>query len=478
MRYSLPVLLLRKFVLLPSYTLVLLIRLLKWLIAPPALLLQLLIGTPLTLLRIRQPLRPHFRSLQDTDLPDSAWIALTDATEALAAEGFVPHGDFRCDDLIHEGTLWLRFLSQRNLGVAAMAAHVETSSGLHQSHQFVEFSTEFCDGRVLNTTNLDLPYSLPQPSYLARVQLKDVWDPRALFALHQGLVVSLAQKVSLDKLERAARDPAGLLADDYVREIQTLMTEGWLKLASSHSHIRLRPWAALIGVWRQAWPLQILHLRAADRRSRRLLAKHGLDADQFTGGAITILVSRPSPAPPTAISGVVSGFQHIQPLVCQTDPNAVLEAVTVELDHEAASMPVPREFRYSFRAYHDQPKRRICRLHGFDILLDPATGASAVTAMEREFEQAANDAAWAKLAAIAPLTPLRLNAWLCDLDRVLPAAQTALAARPDVKEAVLDSASLYLDHEMPRWQVIAWADDADRPLAVALDARSGVVLKA
>ena len=41
--------LLRVIVLLPSYTLVLLIRLIKWLIAPPILLLQMLIGVPLAL---------------------------------------------------------------------------------------------------------------------------------------------------------------------------------------------------------------------------------------------------------------------------------------------------------------------------------------------------------------------------------------------------------------------------------------------
>ena len=64
--------LLRVIVLLPSYTLVLLIRLIKWLIAPPALLIQMLIGVPLVLLRLRQPLRPHFVPLRESELPDTA----------------------------------------------------------------------------------------------------------------------------------------------------------------------------------------------------------------------------------------------------------------------------------------------------------------------------------------------------------------------------------------------------------------------
>ena len=94
--------LLRTIVLLPSCTLVLLVRLLKWLIAPPALLLQMLLGVPLVLLRVRQPIRPRFIRLSEDELPNAAWIALTDAAEALAADGFVQLGDFRCDELIQD----------------------------------------------------------------------------------------------------------------------------------------------------------------------------------------------------------------------------------------------------------------------------------------------------------------------------------------------------------------------------------------
>ena len=78
--------LLRGVVLLPSYLLVLLVRLCKWLIAPPLLLLQMLIGVPLTLVRVRQLVRPRFIPLTEVELPDIAWVALTNDTEA-ALEG-------------------------------------------------------------------------------------------------------------------------------------------------------------------------------------------------------------------------------------------------------------------------------------------------------------------------------------------------------------------------------------------------------
>lgn len=85
---------LRWIVLLPSYSVVLLVRLLKWLVAPAALLLQLAIGVPLGLLRVRLPLRPRFTPVAEQDLPDAAWIALSEATDSLAPEGFTPRGIF------------------------------------------------------------------------------------------------------------------------------------------------------------------------------------------------------------------------------------------------------------------------------------------------------------------------------------------------------------------------------------------------
>lgn len=468
--------LLRMIVLLPSYTLVLLVRLIKWLIAPPALLIQLLLGVPLALLRIRQPLRPRFVPLQEADLPDAAWIALTDAAEALATEGFVEYGDFRCDELIQGAVLWLRLLGQPQQGIGAIAAHVELKARARPARQFIEFSTEFPDGRVLDTNNLDLPYSLPAPAYLARVQLKDVWDPRALYALHCGLVNALPQAAILDKVEQATRDPAGLLAESYGREIQALIEQGWLRTDKDGGTVRLRPWGALVGVWRQAWPLASLYLRAAARRSRRLLADHGLDADSFAGSAIVIQVARQSLPAAVPVDAILAGYEQVRPLAQQTDPQAVLEAVVVELDSDMAGAPVPQEFRYSFRGCDDQPQRRIRRIRGFDILLDPMAGTLAVTAMEREFEQATDEAEWAELTATSPLLPLLPGPWLRDLDTVLPVAQIALSARAGDKRTVLDSASLYLDDGVPRWQVVAWTDD-DTPLHVALDACSGTVLK-
>jgi hypothetical protein len=467
--------LLRVLVLLPSYALVLLIRLIKWLIAPLALLLQLLIGVPLAWLRVRQPLQPRFIPLPDTELPDPAWIALTDAAETLAADGFIHYGDFRCDELIQGATLWLRLLGQPEQGIGALAAYVRFSAGTRPSRQFVEFSTEFMDGRVLVTNNLDLPYSLPAPTYLARVQLKDVWDPRALGVLHRDLVAALPQEVSLTKVDQVVRDPARLLADSYAREIQALLAQGWLR--PDGDQIRLSWRGAVRGIWEQAWPLAGLHLRAADRRSRQLLAEHGITVAAFTGAAVAIVVDRrPLPEQPAPIATVCAGYEYARFVARQTDPKAELEAVTVELERDAAGTVVPGEFRYSFRGRNDRPDRRIRRLRSFDILLDLKAGLLAVTAMDRESEQATDEAEWAELiAATSMQRPLRLGPWLADLDTILPTALSALNVDAGGNEP--DSTSLYIDEDgNVSWQVVAWTVN-DQPLHVVINARTGLIIE-
>ncbi len=465
--------LLRIVVLLPSYALVLLVRLIKWLIAPPALLLQLLFGTPLALWRVRQPLRPRFVPIRETELPDAAWLTLTDATESLAAAGFVRCDDFRGDDLIQGATLWLRLLAQPEQSSGALIAYIQFAAGSRPPHALVEFSTQLQDGRVLATNNLNLPYSLPPPTYMARLQLKDIWDPRALHALHRMLVTALAQAVDPNPAIRATQDPTGLLADGYAREIQALIAAGWLRADRNGRTARLRPWAALVGVWRQAWPLASLYLRAADRHARRVLASHGIDTSAFAGSSTTILVERQSLPAGAELATVRAGYPVVRPLAQRTDPRAVLEAVVAELDGGIEEATQVRELRYTFRGCDDQPQRRIRRLYSFDILLDPAAGQLAVTAVDRESEQVTDEAEWDELAATTPLAPLMLGSWLYDLDRVLPVAQAALATRANA--LTLDSASLYVDENgATRWQVVAW-DHQDHPLHVVVDARSGSI---
>ncbi len=468
--------LLRVIVLLPSYTLVLLIRVLKWLIAPPALLLQLLIGVP-ALLRVRRPLRPPIIPVQEADLPDAAWIEFTDTAEALMADGFAHYGDYRCDGLIQNATLWLRMLGHSEQGVVAVAAHIEYTAGVRPARNFVECSTEFSDSRVLSVNNLHMPYSAPAPSFLARLQLKDVWDPRALYALHRDMTTALAKPVNSANLERAGRDPAAWLADGYARELQALIAQGRLRTASAPADMaRWTLNGAVVSVWRQAWPLANLYLRAADRRACRLLAEHGIAAEAFAGAAPDIRIACRPLFTQTRIGTVYAGYDHVEPQARCTDPRSALETVTVELDRDADGNVLILEFRYAFRSYADRCERRIRRLNGFEICLDPEAGTLATTAMEREFEQACDEAEWAELSADSPLAPLRLELQLCDLDQVLPVALAVFDARVGVGHAIPDSASLYNDEDgVPRWQVVAWTE-ADQPLHVIINARTGVVL--
>jgi len=470
---------LRVIVLLPSYLLVLLIRLIKWLIAPLALLIQILIGVPLALLQVRQPMRLHLVPLLETDLPDTPWIALTNGAEALAADGFVHQGDFRCDGMVQNAVLWLRLLMQHERGIGAVVVYVEFKAGGSPCRRFVEFSTEFGDGRALTTNNLNVPYSLPAPAYLARLQVKDVWDPRALYVLHRQLMASLPQTVHPARIDQVIDDPVGVLTDGYAREIQALIQQGWLQQVTDQSQVRLSFWGALIGVWRQAWPLASVYLRVADRHSRQLLAEHSIDVDAFTGSTLSIMVDRqPMPREVGAIATVSAGYEFAQPLALRTDPDAVLESVVVELDRNADGGVVPCEFRYSFRSCKHYADRCIRRLCSFDIVLDPGAGLLMVTAMEREAERAADENEWQSMLADSPCQPsLPLGSWRHDLDTILPLALQALNARAGAHRIEADSASLYFDEGGTLcWQVVAWMEDA-APLHVMINARTGLMIE-
>ncbi|RUQ38968.1 MAG: hypothetical protein EKK69_10845 [Candidatus Competibacteraceae bacterium] len=468
--------LLRAVVLLPSMLMVLIIRAAQWLVAPLALLLQLLIAVPLALHRVRQPLRPRFIPIDEVEWPDAAWIEMRNTSDALNADGFVVAGDFRNTDLIQGAVLWLRLFGQPGHGVVALAAHLEFTHGIRPLRRFITFASGFTDGRVLETNNLDLPYSLPTPAYLARVQLKDVWDARALYSLHSGLITSLGKNPGTDWLTGVRHDPLSLLSHSYQREIEALARTGWLHLDPAGGPCRLTLRAALRGVWRQAWPLSSLYLNAAHRQASALLAGHGLDVAACTGSASSILVEQQLLPAATTVSTVKNGHDLLQSLLQRIDAEALLDSVVAELESDTDGMPCVHEFRYTFQGYADQPSRRIRRLWSFELLLDVRAGRIACTACDRDHEQAADSAEWIALSAEPPLQPLILGSDVRDLDQILPMAWALLREQAPGKPLSADSASLYLgENGQPRWQIVAWGSD-DQPLQILLDARSGVRL--
>lgn len=466
----------RTLALLISWALALLTHLGKGLAAPPLLLAQLLINIPLTLLRVRQPLRPRLIPLMDAELPDAAWVFLTDATEALTATGFVLHGSFRCHEWIPGATLWLRLLAQHEQGIVALIAYAEFSTGQQRYQPFAEFLTEFEDGRVLNTHNRSLSNPLPTPGYLARLTLKEVWDPRALYVLHRDLVASLSQAIRPIRIEQVARDPASLLTDRYAREIETLIEEGWMRTVSGQRQARFSLRGATHSVWRQAWPLASLYQRLEDRYSHRLLAEQDIDAARFTGAAATIVVDRqPFPVASGSTITVWTGYEKVRLLARRTDPNATLEAVMIDLDSDSAGLVKPRQFRYAFRSNDLQYERRIRRLHRFDILLDPRAAILAVTAMHRGFLKANNPTEWQSVANPPLSLPLRLGPWLFDLDAILPMAVNALRIQGDTQDIQLNSALLLNDHNSPFWRVIAQTANDKSPVSIIINAYTGMI---
>ena len=160
---------------------------------------------------------------------------------------------------------------------------------------------------------------------------------------------------------------------------------------AGENQVRLTLRGALIGVWRQAWPLTSLYLRAADRRSRQLLAGQAIDADDFTGGALSIVVDRqPLPVEAGVIMTIGAGYEYVRPLALQTDPRCGAGSGGRGTGpRRRGSNGARASSAILFVVAAAQPERRIRRLHGFDIVLDPGTATVLVTAMDREFEQAA-----------------------------------------------------------------------------------------
>jgi hypothetical protein len=451
-------------------------RLGQWLTALAILPVQLLIDVPRILWRVRQPIRPRLLTLTDDELPDAGWIALTDAAEALIPAGFVLCGTFRSQELIPDATLWIRLLAHHEQGIIAVIAYAEWIDDRRPPEFFAEFFSAFADDRMLVTHNRPWLYPTPPPGWLARIAVRAVQDPQALYVLHRDLVASLPQTLNPLRIAQSARDPARLLTDQSAREIAGLIEEGWMRMVGDGRQVRFSLRGAVACVWRQTPLWANLQRAREERQARRLLAEHELDAGALTGPAAAIVVDRqpfhaPFGAPMTA--GAI--YEKVRSLARRIDPNATLEGVLIHLDSNSLGGAAPHRFCYTFRSSDRHYQRRIYRLRRFDILLDPAAGVLSVTAIHREALQARDQTEWQRVANPPLSPPLRLGPWLVDLDEILPIAWQTLSAQAQGQSLRLDSALLCNDPDTPCWRVTAETAAPPRALAVMINAYTGVI---
>ena len=229
------------------------------------------LGVPL-LVRFTQKnaAQPRFKVLSLGNCPRAVLTYLKDMSERLESAGFTLVGCMSMQQQTTGVTPYFALLIHRLAGDKAMACaiYTEAEGVMSLGTRYVEFSTRYEDGRMIDTNNsaaLDAFRAVPEKTVN---KFPTVEDPLELYALHQEIMREFApsaRKVLPD--EGAELDYlANVLIEDYERQCRL----GMLYLDPAAAAYRPTMKGALLMTWGLLPPMkQVRSLqmnRAAERR--------------------------------------------------------------------------------------------------------------------------------------------------------------------------------------------------------------------
>jgi hypothetical protein len=166
--------------------------------------------------------------------------------------------------------------SARVLAAAMAAFSQATHARLLQTYA-VEFSTEFADGREVNTGNGTLSQWRAPTPWRTAWRFPGMADLARLYGIHQSLI-GRHGPIAKRPLPQPGEHPATLRAS-VLRDLQAQVAAGYMYLDSSAERFRHTWKGGLLGTWSQLWPMSTIRRWNTARRARARLRALGLTTD-------------------------------------------------------------------------------------------------------------------------------------------------------------------------------------------------------
>ena len=230
------------------------------------------VGVPL-LVRFthKNAAQPRFKVLSLGNCPRAVLTYLKDMSERLESAGFMLVGCMSMQQQTTGVTPYFALLIHRLAGDKAMACaiYTEAEGVISLGTRYVEFSTRYEDGRMIDTNNsaaLDAFRSVPEKTV---TKFPTVDDPLDLYALHQEVMREVApgaKKVLPD--EGAEVDYlSNVLIEDYERQCRL----GMLYLDRAAAAYRPTMKGALLMTWGLLPPMKQIRSLQMNRAAKRRL---------------------------------------------------------------------------------------------------------------------------------------------------------------------------------------------------------------
>ncbi len=192
----------------------------------------------------------------------------------LEGVGFRKHGLLRIRDMIPGSDMVGLLLHNPAERTAALVTCIRQSPVSPRAFHYVEFSTDFVDGRQLDTNNAPELNAGTLPT-VECFRFEEVSDPRQLFALHQARLRRSYGGLPRRAL-RADLDAADAMRAQMADEMQQKVRLGRMRPVAGVARYGFSLTSAYRMTWGELWPVKPIRVYLDRRRAAAVRAEEGL----------------------------------------------------------------------------------------------------------------------------------------------------------------------------------------------------------
>lgn len=229
---------------------------------------------PLIILLSQQMKRnPLLVEIDVRTLPPKAWDYLYKNVNAVIEVGFKPIAYLAIPSAVPNVKTYLALLVNTDTQDMAMVTTMFADEG--NSTLYVEYSTKYSSGAMVDTMNSQVLQSFPAGPQTTRVQTPSVQDPGELYRLHQWALLKHhpnESKVPYDFNEPPAEFIKRVMNESYEKQVK----RGWLTFNRQNDSYRPTVVGAYMMTWGLLWPISMV-------RKMKLSAEEAQVLGQFRG---------------------------------------------------------------------------------------------------------------------------------------------------------------------------------------------------
>jgi hypothetical protein len=218
----------------------------------------------------------------DESLPSAVREHLDHVRDCLVAVGFEPQKTCLLPQAMADVRSLLTVFANRPQKQTAAAVTIFSFVNNQWSlrMQYVEFSTRFRSGRVINTGNPQVVGAFPVRESCVTTHIPWISDPLLLYHVHEVIVAAKGdggeRELRLDTHYRG--DPLAFINGGLRDELEAARDAGYLRLTADGGHYRTTLKGAYLMTWKQLPPFKGLFVRNRHRQVKRFLSELSVDA--------------------------------------------------------------------------------------------------------------------------------------------------------------------------------------------------------